>query len=585
MGKSELQQKVELLEIQLRHLENDYFLTKEEYEESTDKYFKILSELKKKNSELEHLKKNLEKTVEEQTKELKESDRISKIKSKELEIMLDSTPALIFYKDKNHKYIRINKAFAEFFGKPIKKLVGKKESYLFPENAKRHIQEDNEIMKTGVSRSKIIEEIKLNNEKRYLAIDKIPYRDIDGNIIGILGFARDITESKKAELDKQKLEEQLLRSQKLESIGQLAGGMAHDFNNLLTSILGYAEFLKISISDSQSREFEAANNIVKISERAASLTEKLLGFARKGKSNFVPLNVNEAIIEVMKVSEPIFQKKTKIKYDFAVDVKPIEADKNQFAQVITNIVLNSNQAMPRGGKILIKTENVHVDKDYAKDKAGLLTGGYVKISITDNGTGIPNEIVKRIFDPFFTTKKEGDGTGLGLSMVYGIIKNHNGHIEVHTQSGKGTTFESYFPDSEKTIETERSDKEILKGKATILVVDDEEQILKLTRSLLEFLGYNVLSACDGIEGVKTYKKNKKRIDIVLLDVIMPNMDGIDTFRELKKINPSVKVIIMTGYSKGERITEVLSQGISGFLLKPFTLHDLSHSVNKALKKD
>jgi len=265
MVNSELQQQIELLEIQLRHLENDYFLTKEEYEQSTEKYLEILFELKNKNTELQTLKDNLEKIVEEQTKELKESERILKAKSNELQIMLDSSRTLIFYKEKSGKYIRINKAFADFMGKPIKSLVGNKEANFIPEFAMKHKKEDKAIIKTGKPILNIEESILVKGIEKWIEIDKIPYRDLNDNVIGIIGFARDITENKKAESDRIKLEEQLIQSQKMDSIGRLAGGVAHDFNNILTGILGFAEFLKLRFNDPDSKEFKATDHIVKLS--------------------------------------------------------------------------------------------------------------------------------------------------------------------------------------------------------------------------------------------------------------------------------------------------------------------------------
>jgi len=583
MDNSELQQQIEFLKIQLRHLENDYFLTKEEYEQSTEKYLEIFFELKNKNTELQNLKDNLEKIVEEQTKELKDSERILKAKSNELQIMLDSSRTLIFYKEKTGKYIRINKAFADFLGKPIKSLVGSKEANFIPEFAKKHKKEDITIIKTGKSILNIEESVLVNGEEKWIEIDKIPYRDLDNNVIGIIGFARDITENKNAERARIKLEEQLLQSQKMDSIGRLAGGVAHDFNNMLTGILGFAEFLKMKFDDPDSKEFLATNHIVELSLRAASLTEKLLGFARQGKFNQVNLNPNKVLDEVVKVSEIIFEKKIKVKFEFALDIYTIEADKNQIAQVITNIIINAKHAMPKGGMLTIKTENVYVCKNYNRNKVDMVPGNYAKISIKDNGCGMPQKIIDQIFEPFFTTKSEGKGTGLGLSMVYGIIKNHNGYIDVKSTLGKGSTFSVFFPESKHKIKTEIPESKIKNGNETILVVDDEDNVRDLMKTHLEYLGYTVFLACDGKEAIVKYKKNVTKIDMVLLDIIMPNMDGLETMKKLKKINPKVKVLIMSGYSKSGKTSENLKKDSLGFLQKPFTLQKLSKLVNDSLK--
>jgi len=313
------------------------------------------------------------------------------------------------------------------------------------------------------------------------------------------------------------------------------------------------------------------------------LTEKLLGFARQGKFNQVSLNLNKELDEVVKVSEIIFEKKIKVKFEFSHDIYTIEADKNQLAQVITNIIINAKHAMLKGGILTIKTENVNVDNYFLRDKINMDSGNYAKISITDNGCGMPQDIIDQIFEPFFTTKSEGKGTGLGLSMVYGIIKNHNGYIDVKSIPGKGSTFSVFFPESKHKIKTEIPESQIVNGTETILVVDDEDNVRDLTKTHLEYLGYKVFLACDGKEAIIKYKKNVTKIDMVLLDIIMPNMDGLETLKKLKKINPKVKVLIMSGFSKSGKTSESLKKDSLGFLQKPFTLQKLSKLVNDSLK--
>jgi len=447
MNNDALEDKIESLKIQLKHLENDYILTKKEYEKSTEKYLEILSELKEKNQKLQDLQKNLENIVEERTNKLKESQNILQERSKELQIMLDSSPAMIFYKDKKNRYVRVNKLFADKIGMHFKNILGKTDFELFPKQAEQHIKDDTEIVYTGKPKFGIIEHLETIYGMRWIIIDKIPYMDTDGNIKGIIGFALDITESKKAEEERKELEEQFFQAQKMESIGRLASGIAHDFNNILSVITGWTELLKMHFANSDSVVEKTAGAILKNVEKASDLTKQLLGFTRKGKHNLEPININEVIKDTMKVSGKIFEKNIKVKYDMNDNIFTIDADKNQLDQVLTNLIINAKDAMTNGGELIFKTENVFLDEKYVSNFPELKSGDYVMISITDTGTGMTKDVKDHIFEPFYTTKEKG--TGLGLASVYGIIKNHNGHIICNSKPGKGTTFTIYLTTSKK----------------------------------------------------------------------------------------------------------------------------------------
>lgn len=405
-----------------------------------------------------------------------------------------------------------------------------------------------------------------------------------GSVITHLQAEEALKESeKKAEEERRKLEEQLFQAQKMESIGRLAGGVAHDFNNILTSIMGYAELLKLKLSDTSIRERQAADIIIKSAERASDLTRQLLAFARGGKYHPVPLIINDIIKQTINVSEKIFEKNIKVKYDLGKKLKPIEADKNQLDQVLTNIIINAKDAMPNGGELIFKTANVYLDEEYTSKFQELKPGNYVKISIIDTGIGMPRSIKDRIFEPFFTTKGAGYGTGLGLATVYGIIKNHNGHITCTSEPGIGTTFTFYLPATEKEIILEENESKLIKGEETILLVDDEEYVLDVAKRQLERLGYKAITAVDGIEAVDIYKKKKKKIDLVLLDMVMPNLAGKDTYRELKNINPDIKVVLISGFSQNAKATELLKEGALAFIQKPFKLYELSKTLAGVLK--
>jgi len=428
-------------------------------------------------------------------------------------------------------------------------------------------------------------------------------KDKEGNIIGVISvdesksgkrptpetvrpleiFSRVISQIiilNKAEEEKQALEEQLFHAQKMESVGRLAGGIAHDFNNLLVGIIGYAELLKMHHSSTETLEGQAADVIIKGAERAANLTKQLLGFARGGKYNTVPLNINNAVLETLKVSEKIFEKNIDVIKKFDKNIYNIEADRYQIDQVLTNIFINAKDAMPNGGRITINTDNVYINPDESRKIHGLKSGMYIRISIGDNGIGMPKEVLDNIFEPFFSTKGKGKGTGLGLATVYGIVENHNGHINVSSESGSGSTFTLYFPASEKQVAKPGENVVLFKGSGTILVVDDETNVRSLTRNMLEQLGYNPMTAGSGKDAIRVMNRKKEAVDLVLLDMIMPEMAGKETFIAMRKIIPDVKILLMSGYSQNGKAEELMESGALGFIQKPFKMQDLSKKLNE-----
>ncbi|MFC1563545.1 PAS domain S-box protein [candidate division KSB1 bacterium] len=401
----------------------------------------------------------------------------------------------------------------------------------------------------------------------------------------MVAFSRDISDRKNTEKEKLRLQEQLYQSQKMESIGRLAGGIAHDFNNILTGIMGYAELLKLKFPDTRAPEGEAADVIIKGAERAAGLTKQILGFARGGKYNPVPLNLNSTILDTVKVSEKIFEKAIEIKYDLEEDLNTIEADENQLNQVLTNLIINAKDAMPGGGVIIFKTENIRVDGKDITLSTFIKQGEYIRLSVTDSGTGISKNIIGHIFEPFYSTKGKGEGTGLGLATVYGIVKNHNGYINVYSEPGEGTTFTLYFPVTDKKIVNSKKELKVTKGDATILVVDDEKNVRAMAKRILNEMGYKVYLAENGLEAVKIFREKKNEIDLVLLDMIMPEMAGKETNRELRKIDPDVRIILSSGYAQNGKAMEILNEGVLDFIQKPFRIKELSRIINMILDRN
>ena len=394
-------------------------------------------------------------------------------------------------------------------------------------------------------------------------------KDSSGRVVYFRGMIRDVTEQKK-------LEQQLFHKQKMESIGLLAGGIAHDFNNILSGILGYASFMKMKV-DHDHPFFGYIDTIEKGAQRAAELTAQLLAFAKGGRVDVKTIDLWNVIDETVKILRRTFDKRIEIITKHSERPTNIEGDRVQLQQVVMNLCVNARDAMPEGGKLTLQIEESLLEE-------GLEKGGHYEVlSVSDTGLGMSEEVKGRIFEPFYTTKEEGKGTGLGLSLVYGVVKNHGGFIRVESEPGRGSTFRIYLPSSDRGVEVEKEEEgEVLGGGERILVVDDEEAIREFTKAILEDYGYRVETAGDGEEGVRFYEEGWKGIDLVVLDMVMPKLGGRDVYERLRRINPEVKVVLTTGYSRNGRAREILGEGVQGFIQKPYQSKELLSVIKKVL---
>lgn len=410
-------------------------------------------------------------------------------------------------------------------------------------------------------------------EERVFNMNSAFNRDSEGRIIGVVGTMKDIT-------DLRDMEKKLGQAQKMESIGTLAGGIAHDFNNLLMGIQGYASLMLLDI-DTSHPHYERLKRMEQLVGSGADLTKQLLGFARGGRYEVKATDMND----VLKKTSSMFgrtKKEITIHRKYGRDLWSVEVDRGQMEQVFMNLYVNAWQAMPGGGEIYLETENVLLDDEQAFPYA-VKPGRYVKITVTDTGTGMDEKTKERIFDPFFTTKGMGRGTGLGLATVYGIIKGHRGMINVYSEPGHGTTFSLYLPASEKAVEEEKTSAgAIARGTEAILLVDDEKMILEVSRELLESMGYRVYAAGSGQEAIAVYMEKRRELDLVILDMIMPGMSGGETYDRLKEIDPDIRVLLSSGYSINGQAQTIMDRGCSGFLQKPFQLENLSRKVREIL---
>lgn len=401
-------------------------------------------------------------------------------------------------------------------------------------------------------------------------------RDAEGGILYYEGSLIDVTKRKK-------LEAQWQHAQRMESIGTLAGGIAHDFNNLMMGIQGNISLLLFDI-DSSFPHYKKLKNIEESIKSGARLTSQLLGYARKGKYEARRLVLNQIIDESAETFGRT-RKEITINRRFESDLSEIEADRTQIEQILFNLFINAADAMPRGGDLTLKTTNIN-SQDMTDKQYKPVAANYVMLQVTDTGEGMDTKTLERIFDPFFTTKGLGRGTGLGLASVYGIIKAHGGYIDVDSKQGVGTTFHIYFPAIDKSnihshIPHKGPDR-IKPGKGTILMVDDEEIIIDVSIEMLKKIGYRVLKALSGKEAISEYQANSAKIDLVILDLIMPKISGGEVYDKLKEINPQVKVLLSSGYSVDGQATEILKRGCNGFIQKPFNMGELSRKVNEIL---
>jgi two-component system, cell cycle sensor histidine kinase and response regulator CckA len=389
---------------------------------------------------------------------------------------------------------------------------------------------------------------------------------------------------KAAEADKSQLQDQLRQSQKLEAIGQLAGGVAHDFNNLLGAIMGYAEVMRMKSGNEGDKQY--LEKIIKTVNRAADLTRQLLTFARKAKVNYTTLDIHQNIRNVIGLLKHTVDPRIAIQDDFKAGTATISGDAGQIENALLNIGINARDAMPNGGTLVFSTEIADLNEDTAiRQRLELKPGTYLKISVCDTGTGIDPEVLSRIFEPFYTTKELGKGTGLGLASVYGCVHQHGGNIAVESEKGKGSNFILYFPLGLHTPEMEKyEDKPLLKGNGNILIIDDEKAIVEILTEIVTALGYSCQCLADSQQAVEYFRKHHGEVDVVLMDFVMPKLSGADCYRMLKEIDPDVNVVIVSGHGDEKAMRRLGEAGVEQFVTKPFTAGDISKALIEAMGK-
>ncbi|RDH85996.1 MAG: hypothetical protein DIZ80_00550 [endosymbiont of Galathealinum brachiosum] len=508
--------------------------------------------------------------------ERKKSEIAFRDSESHMKTLVQTLPDLIWLKDPDGVYLSCNERFELLFGVSESDLIGKTDyDFVDKDIADFFRKHDKAAMSAGEPTINE-EELTFSNDghKELVETIKTPMFSPAGELIGVLGIARDIT-------DRRQAEKSLIRVQKMDAIGQLTGGIAHDFNNLLGVILGNLELLELQIED-HDKAHKRIKSIYESGKRAANLTKQLLGFSRNQASQLSVVKINDVIESMTDMISRSITPEIKIEQHFFDELWKTEIDAGEFKDSVLNLCINARDAITGHGKLIIATENVTLNKEYSEHTPGLNPGKYVKLTVTDNGVGIPENLTERVFEPFFTTKDQGKGTGLGLAMVYGFVKRSNGYIKCNSEEGVGTSFIIYLPKSElkeiPVVENIISKESTPRSHETILVVDDETGLLNLAKDILEMQGYRVLTASDGIKALDILAKEHS-IDLLFSDVVMPNgMSGYELAEQATKNNPKLKVLMTSGYTEDVIPNKEQTQFSDTLLRKPYTHAELTGRI-------
>lgn len=500
---------------------------------------------------------------------------------RKLEDIINKSPAVAFLcKAKDGLPLEFISANISIFGYKATDLIIENKPFIkliYPEDISQFLKKTDELDKQKITEF-VLQHRMLNKTGDVNWAESIVWTisDPSGNITHYQGVLIDITEQKK-------LHEQLIHAQKMEAVGKLAGGVAHDFNNILTAIIGYGYMMRMKVENDETLK-GYADQILAASERASKLTQSLLALSRKQIINLQPVSLNDTIKDLSKLLSRLISEDIELEVFTKDDKLIVMGDRTQLEQVLMNLVTNAKDAMPQGGSLIIETEIIKMDKDYVRTHGYGEIGVYALLSVTDNGEGIDEKIKKRIFDPFYTTKEIGKGTGLGLSIVYGIIKQHNGYINVYSEQGKGTTFKIYLPlvEAEVLPELKEEPATSLSGTETILIAEDEDSVRSLYKEALEAYGYEIIDAEDGEAAVRKFIENQDKIKLLILDVVMPKKNGKEAYEEIKAIRPDIKALFTSGYTENVIHKKGILDYSYNFLRKPVSPNVLLKKIREVL---
>jgi two-component system, cell cycle sensor histidine kinase and response regulator CckA len=531
----------------------------------------------------------------------KQAEEALRESEQRLKIILHGSPISTFVIDKDHRVIYWNEALEHLSGIKTEDIVGTCDHWKAFYDSKRPCMADlivdgaldaiPEWYPSKFSKSQLINEAyeaidffpSLKGKGKWLRFTAAVIRNTAGDLVGAIETLEDITESKQTDEERKKLEAQLIQAQKMEALGTLAGGIAHDFNNILSAIIAYAEGGKHIVPDTD-KVRKNIDEILKVSSRARDLVKQILAFSRRTKHEYIQLKLDATVKESLKMLRAILPKTIEIHQNLPTNGR-IMADSTQIHQVVMNLCSNAAHAMgERGGVLEVSLNKVDVHEGAEALALDLPPGPFLRLSVSDTGHGMTPEVLERIFDPYFTTKEKGRGTGLGLSVVHGIVKSHKGAITCKSMPGEGTTIDIYLPEIEfkKEAAAPRSETSCLNGTERILFIDDEQILGKAVKEGLRNLGYRVVTRTSSIDALDLFRKHPDQFDLVITDIIMPVMSGDRLAQEMLKIRPNIPVILCTGYS--EQMTEEKAKelGAQEFIMKPMEIKDLANTIRRVL---
>jgi PAS domain S-box-containing protein len=472
----------------------------------------------------------------------------------------------------------INPGFSRVFGWQPEEILGERIPFV-PDDQKKVTQKNiKALFKEGVPKTFETKRFKKDGRILDVLVSAAGIPDETGRVTGMVVNLTDLTHTKQ-------LESQLSQARKMEAVGTLAGGIAHDFNNILAAITGYSELALYQTKEDEPTRADI-NQILKAAERAKELVQQILAFSRKAASQPKPLNLNKVVSEALMILERTIPKMVSVELNLSPDLHLINGDPNQIEQVLLNLASNASDAMPEGGSLIIKSENMWLDEEHAESHLGAQPGDYVVLTISDTGLGMDRETLEHVFEPFYTTKDIGKGTGLGLASVYGIVQSHGGYITCYSEPEVGTTFKIYLPSllsDDETLEPHRDEPDFdLHGSEKVMLVDDERSLRDIGKNVLQIYGYQVVTASSGEEALDVFQNQGDGIDLIVMDLGMPGMGGHKALKHILSMDPQAKVIIASGYSADSLVTETIESGAAGYIAKPFRKKDLLKTIRQVL---